>query len=133
MTLETVLENAHISVWYDSESGIVRHRIHRHTSGAILREATEAGIELLRRHGACKWLSDDRNNGPLAPEDLAWAHEVFGPRAVAAGWRFWALVTPERAVAHMNMRKFQDTFARLGVAVRTFSDPEEAAEWLRRC
>lgn len=130
MSRITALENAHISLWFYPDIKIVHHQIHRYTSGALLREANEKGVELLQQHGACKWLSDDRNNGPLPPEDLAWAHDNWTPRAIKAGWKYWALVIPEKAVAKMNMKRFQAEFAQAGVTVQTFNDPESAMAWL---
>ncbi|WP_005036279.1 hypothetical protein [Holophaga foetida] len=130
MTRITALENANISLWYYPDTKVVHHQIHKYTSGAPLREANEKGIELLQKHGACKWLSDDRNNGPLPPEDLAWAHDSWTPRAIKAGWKFWALVVPEKAVAQMNMKRFQAEFAQAGVTVQAFTDPEAAMAWL---
>ena len=130
MAKVTALDNAHISLWYHPDSKVVHHQIHQYTAGTLLREANEKGIQLLQEHGACKWLSDDRNNGPLPPEDLEWAQTNWTPRAIKAGWKYWALVIPEKAVAQMNMKRFQAEFAQAGVTVRTFTDPESAMKWL---
>jgi len=130
MSKTTALSNAFITVWYHSDQKIVHHQIHKYICGSPLREANNVGTELLRQHGACKWLSDDRNAGPLPPEDLQWAHDVFTPSAVKAGWKYWALVLPEKAVAQMNMKRFQAEFAQAGVTVQTFSDPEAGMTWL---
>ena len=30
-------------------------------------------VEILKKHGCQKWLSDDRNNSALSPEDTEWS------------------------------------------------------------
>ena len=132
MAKQTVLENPNITFWFHTDTKIVHHQIHKYTSGTILQEALNKGADSLEQYKASKWLSDDRNNGALPPEDLEWNKVVWIPRVVKAGWKYWALVIPEKAVAQMNMKRFQTEFAQAGVTVQTFSDPEVAMEWLVR-
>jgi hypothetical protein len=48
-----------------------------YTHGQVLRDALLAGARAMARNRAQKWLSDDRNNPVLKPEDLAWARDVW--------------------------------------------------------
>ncbi|MBP1627010.1 MAG: hypothetical protein H6Q00_1485 [Holophagaceae bacterium] len=130
MAKTTILENDNISLWFHSDSRIVHHQMHKFTSGNALREALLKGAELMEKHQATKWLSDDRLAGPVPQEDKDWNAVNWVPRVIKAGWKYWAVVLPEKTVAQMNLRRFQDEFAQKGVTVRTFTDPEAALAWL---
>lgn len=130
MAKVTIVDNPNISLWFHSDSKIIHHQLHKYTFGEPLRDALVKGAEHMGKNGGCKWLSDDRAGGPLPPEDLEWNKTVWIPQVMKAGWKFWALVLPEKAVAQMNMKRFQAEFASAGVTVQTFSDPESAMKWL---
>jgi len=126
----TVIDNPNITLWYHPDTKIVHHQIHKFTSGQLLRDSLIAGAELFEKHQACKWLSDDRLSGPVAQEDKDWNAVNWVPRVRKAGWKYWALVVPEKTVAQMNLRRFQEEFSKSGVTVQTFTDPEAAMKWL---
>ena len=102
----------------------------RHVYGQALQDGLTAGLALLRKHHACKWLSDDRNNGPISPKDAEWLSKVWEPQAIAAGWRFWALVQPMKVLGEMNMRRHVARIAGLGVTLRVFEEVPLAEAWL---
>lgn len=136
MTLETfprevVLESEQISVWCYPRLGIVHHEMHRQCYGEPFRQGLLAGQRSLRQHGALGWLSDDRNNGPLPDADEAWATGVWFPQTRAAGWRFWAMVMPERAVGKLNVKRFVELYRQRGIEASMFTEPEPAFAWLR--
>ncbi|MFO0552343.1 MAG: hypothetical protein U0271_28405 [Polyangiaceae bacterium] len=126
------LENEFVTLWYHPAGKIVHHKIHKPVTGALFREALERGVEIFERHGAQKWLSDDRGNGALHPDDSNWATTVWSPRVVAAGWAYWAIVLPDAALGRVNMKRFVNIYSDMGVSVRIYSTPEEALVWLRR-
>lgn len=133
MPRSPVIDNENITVWDDAEKQMVSHCFHRPTTGANFREALLAGVELMRRKGYTKWLSDDRLNLNFPEEDIQWILEVWRGRAVAAGWKFWALVPPEDMHGQMDMQALIDDFGKVGVIVRVFSDPELGLIWLQNC
>jgi hypothetical protein len=118
------------TLWYHPEAGIVHHQFKRPVRGREFREVLDAGLEIMREHGATKWLSDDRYNSALTPEDSQWAENVWSEAAVGIGWRHWAIVLPEHVVGKMDMAQYIAGGRRKGVNVRVFSDPDEAFEWL---
>lgn len=130
MARETVASNGDFTLWYYPELRIVHHRMHRRLAGEPFRELLTRGAVLLEEHRACKWLSEDQENGPTTREDLAWNRACWFPRVLAAGWKYWALVTPGRPVARMNTKLYQAEFAAAGVTIRTFTGPEAGLEWL---
>lgn len=126
-----ICQNESITVWHDPQNGIVKHRMHKWTRGEDFRAALTAGAEAMEKHRATKWLSDDRSNLVLPDEDEAWAKTVWFPRVKAAGWKYWAIVKPEKLVATLNMQRFAEEFGKLGVEAALFSDVHEAEKWLR--
>jgi hypothetical protein len=129
-SVETLIDDDAATLRYYPDRRIVHHEFHRFVRGEEFRRVLETGLGLFKRHGATKWLSDDRANGPLTPADGEWATTQWGPRALAAGWKMWAVVTPEKVVAQMNVRRIIDIYSAKGLTVRTFTDPREALRWL---
>ncbi len=126
-----ILENEHATLVYHVLHKIVHHTLHKPVTGAPFREVLIHGVELFERSGANKWLSDDRGNGALHPDDGKWAMEVWSPRTIAAGWKYWAIVMPDAALGRANMRRFIREYADRGVEVKIFDSPEEALGWLK--
>lgn len=106
------------------------HTFHQFIEGQTLREALDAGIDLLREHGAVKWLSDDRKNTGVTPEDTDWSMNDWGPRAAQAGWKYWALIVPEELAGRGAMSGIVERFYNLGVQVMVFTNEKEAQAWL---
>ena len=128
---EIVIESEQISVWCHPKLGIVHHEMHSLCHGEPFREALLAGQRAFRQHGAAGWLSDDRRNGPLPEVDEVWATTVWFPQTRAAGWRFWAMVMPERAVGKLNVKRFVELYRQRGIEASMFTEPMAAFTWLR--
>jgi hypothetical protein len=128
--VQSILDTEAVCLVYHPLTKIVHHEIRRFVHGAEFRDILEQGLKAFRKHGAYKWLSDNRRNGPLKPADGDWAVTNWGPRVMAAGWKYWAVVMPEKVIAQMNMRRWIDTYAEKGVTVQAFTDPDEAMAWL---
>jgi hypothetical protein len=112
---------------YHVKTKIVHHEFRRFVYGDELRDVL---LEIFKKHGACKWLSDDRHNGPLKPSDEQWALGYWFPRVKAAGWKYWAVVMPEKVLGQMNMNRWIATYAPHGIQAQAFGDPAAALAWL---
>lgn len=121
-----------MSLWYHPEEQIVHHKMHQYPGQETLETVLLRGLELLKEHGARCWLSDDRAGGALPRSHHEWGDQVWAPRAIAAGWRYWALLPPEQALGQANMTRLVEAYARRGVVVEIFSDPNKALLWLKR-
>jgi hypothetical protein len=128
--VETLIDDDAVTLRYYPDRKIVHHELHRFVRGEEFRRVLEAGLTMIKQHGATKWLSDDRANGALTPADGEWATTLWAPRAISAGWKMWAVVMPEKVVGQMNMRRFIDMYAAKGVTVRSFTDPRDGLRWL---
>jgi hypothetical protein len=127
----TLHDSPTISVWCYPEARIIHHRMHGHCFGQALRAGLYAGTEGMRAHGATGWLSDDRANGPLAPDEETWAAHEWFPATKAAGWTTWALVKPRSAIGQLSMNRFVKLYESLGITAQFFVDPAAALAWLR--
>lgn len=130
MVKETIIDNEFASLWYYPEAKVVHHQIKKYISGEQLRSLLSQGSELLSKNGAQKWLSDDRSNNALTASDSDWANSVWFPATVKSGWKYWALVQPEKVTGQMSMKRQTSFTERGGVTVRVFSEPGPAMEWL---
>jgi len=125
-----LVDNSLISVWIYPERELIHHQMKAFCFGPEFRDALTRGVEAMERHRAIKWLSDDRANDALSPDDSKWGTDVWFPRAKAAGWRHWALVQPKRILGQVNMARFVKMYAELGINARMFTDPDAALTWL---
>jgi len=130
MTSVVLLDNEHATLWFHEESKIVHHHIKKWVSGNDFRSILDKGYECFVKNNALKWLSDDRNNGALKPDDEEWATKTWFPRVLKAGWKHWAVVQPAKLVGQMNIKRFTETFAKAGVNAQLFTDPDVAKKWL---
>lgn len=129
----TIIKNEYVTLLYHPDAKIVHHTFHKPIAGQEFRAVLSEGIKALAQHEASKWLSDDRENAALPDDDVVWSKEDWFPRAVQAGWKYWALVVPQDLLARMNMKQFVDSYIDQGLRVMVFSKPETAMEWLANC
>jgi hypothetical protein len=127
---ETIINTAYATLVYHPDKKIVHHTFHQPIGGDEFRAVLNTGADILEKNDAHKWLSDDRGNTALSPEDTAWSQANWFPRAVKAGWKFWALVVPEDLYARMNLKEFVDSYFEQGLRIMVFTNPEEAMKWL---
>ena len=131
MSPMTVLDNEFVTMWYYPEDKIVHHQFHQFMYGQLFRDALMTGADLFEKNSANKWLSDDRANNALPEEDAEWGRQNWVPRIMKAGWKYWALVMPDKVLGQMNMQRFVKEFSKHGVTVKVFADPDEALKWLK--
>ena len=127
----TVFKSRQITVLYHPEAKIIHHEVHENVHGKDFRDALTAGVQAMRKYGAKKWLSDDRKHTVFTPDDLAWAKDVWTPEVLKAGWKYWAIVRPQRPLARIRMEESADAFPQMGVTTKLFGDPDEAMRWLK--
>lgn len=126
----TLYDNGFATMWYHPGKKIVHHQIHKFIFGEELQKLLLTGTESIKKNRANKWLSDDRNNAALKKEDLEWALTSWFPQTVQAGWKFWAIVQPEKIIGKMNMEKVVADYAKAGIVAKFFTELDEAMRWL---
>jgi hypothetical protein len=130
MSKLTILDNEYATLWYYPETKILHHKIKKFIFGEPLQHLLNTGTEQLKKYGAHKWLSDDRNNNALRTSDAEWSTTVWLPNTAKAGWKYWAIVQPEKISGQMNMKRHASTTNSAGVTVSVFNDLDEAMTWL---
>lgn len=126
----TLENNEFVSMWYYPDKKIVHHQFHKFASGEAFRAFLMKGTETMRKNSANKWLSDDRKNPVLKKEDLEWGQTTWFPATLFAGWKYWAIVQPQFALAQMSMEELVKEYGKAGIIAKFFTDPDEAMKWL---
>jgi len=126
----TIMEDEFAGLWYHPDSKVIHHEIRRFLPRGFFRKVLTTGAEYLEKHGAQKWLSDDRQSVVIAEEDVRWGDTVWAPRVIAAGFRYWAVVIPASEVAAGQMEGFVRGYRKRGVTVAQFESASEALAWL---
>ena len=125
-----LVENEYLTLKYLTEKKIIHHTIHKPIPDQQLKDAVNAGTDALRKYGACKWLSDDRKNGPVSAEIAEWGRKDWNPRTIAAGWKYWANVVPEEVASAGALSPIIEDLYGLGLRMMVFSNLEDAFQWL---
>ncbi|MCK6578802.1 MAG: hypothetical protein L6Q98_11910 [Anaerolineae bacterium] len=131
MLKTTALDTDYATVWYYPESKIVHHVFHRFIHGEPFRDVLETGLRIFEENGANKWLSDDRKNSALPTEDMAWSTQDWSPRCLSAGWKYWAILMPDKRAGQLNMDRIAKQLIDQGLVVRVFEHTDEALAWLK--
>lgn len=130
MSKVAISNTPNTALWYHPDTRIVHHELKGFACGQELRDHFMRGLETIKAKQAAKWLSDDRGFTAMTPEDQEWAMTTWTPAAVKAGFRYWAIVMPEKALAQFALKKYVEAFRSLGVTAQFFSAPDAAKDWL---
>lgn len=130
MSQTVISDTDYATLWYHPEKKIIHHKFHRFIYGPEFRNVLDKGLEIMKQNGSQKWLSDDRENSTLTAEDGEWAQTDWSPRVIAVGWKFWAIVMPEKVIGQINMKRFAKDYSEKGVTVQFYTDADEALKWL---
>jgi hypothetical protein len=122
-----------ITMVYYPESKILHHTMHKFFFGQTFRDIMNQGVEVFQKHGAQKWLSDDRAVTAFTKEDLEWGDKDWFPRVLKSGWKYWAIIMPEKVVGQVAMKRMAENYSSRGVQTRIFSSVDEARKWLESC
>jgi hypothetical protein len=128
----TVFESPAVTVYFHQESKVVHSQIHKFVTGKEFQGFLMAGLDALVKNKAKKWLSDDRSNSVLRKEDVDWGNANWFPKCVQAGWKYWAIVQPEKVLASVPMERLVQEFKEHGVTSKFFSDSRDAMIWLEQ-
>ena len=127
----TQLENEHASLWFYPDEGIIHHKFHHPTCGEDFQKVLLTGLQVMKEYKASKWLSDDRNNTNLPAEDSAWSQDIWLPRAIKAGWKYWAMLPPVKARGRINIERLTGfVVEQYKITVEIFTNPDDAWTWL---
>lgn len=125
-----VVKNEFLTLQYLPDKNMLYHVVHKPVDEEIFKSALNAGVEMISQHGIQKWFSDDRKNGPFSQAFSEWVIADWIPRAIAAGWQYWANVVPEDLKAAGTLMPFIEVLQEKGLRMGVFSHTDKATEWL---
>lgn len=131
MAIITLIDDDSRSLVYHTDSKIIHHTFKVPVLGKGFRELLTVGAECMEKYRGGKWLSDDRKNGPISPEDSTWGETIWGTRVIRAGFKLWAIVVPAHAVGNLQMHRLANAYRKRGVSVVIYDQIEPASAWLR--
>ncbi len=131
MPRETVIDNEYCTMWYYPEEKIVAHQIKKFIFGEAFQKFLLTGTDLMGKHRAQKWLSDDRYSPVLRKQDIDWGAVNWFPQTKKNGWKWWAIVQPVKAIGAMNMEELIEMYGKQGIIAKVFTDVDEAFKWLK--
>ena len=133
MNKETVFKNAKATMVYYPNEKIIHNTFKGRPTGKEFRDALNAGVEVMKKRGGSKWLSDDREHQvDFTSDEQVWADTDWFPRMVEAGWKTWAMVVPTAVKDRMNVKEIIDKIYDQGIRVAVFTDVDEALDWLKK-
>lgn len=126
----TVLDNEFATLLCYPSKRLIHHEFHKFCSGDDFRNVMNKGAEAFETHKCTKWLSDDRKVGLIPPEDVEWGRCDWTPRVIKAGWKYFAMVLPEKVIGQMYHTSIVEEFSKMGIEAQIFRTPEEGMDWL---
>lgn len=131
--MKVLFEHPLIDVWFHERRKIVHHRVNRPILAeelSVVQQAFNSGSEMVKKYKVTKWLSDDRHQLVMPSEVQQWCQTVWFPATRNAGWKYWAIIQPESAVARLFVARMLTAVAAEGVTAQTFTDVPEGMNWL---
>ena len=130
MSETELINNEHMSLWYDPVSKFVHHKVKKSLPKGAFEELLNMGAEYLEKFRLKKWLSDDTNVVAITKEDNDYGDKVWAPRVIKAGFQYWAVVMPKSAMGSLQLNRFIKEYRDRGVTVEIFDSVESAKTWL---
>ena len=125
-----LINNENMALWYDPVSKYIHHKIKKSLPKGAFEELLSTGAGYLEKHGMKKWLSDDSNVVAITKEDSEFGDNVWAPRVIKAGFKYWAVVMPTSAMGSLQINRFVKEYRERGVTVEVFNSVDDARKWL---
>lgn len=120
-----------LTVSWDDYCQAVRLEWKSYVEGEQARLGLETGLRLLKSKRTSRWIADVRLLGPVRQVDQQWINQDWFPRAIAAGLRTLATVSPRSSVARLSVKQIMSKVNDVDIMQGTFDDLEQARMWVR--
>jgi hypothetical protein len=97
------------------------------------REVHQQALSLIRKHQLTKVLGDARRMKTIGSSDAEWIVSFWMPSAIAAGFRFNAIVESSYLFNQLSINSIVEKTDPEQVTFNYFKDPESALFWLKSC
>ena len=131
MESEVIYSSPNAIIWYYAEEKIVHHKIINRPSAQEMHTLLSFAVETIQARGAQKWLSEDLPNMAYTKEKLEKGSLAWFPKAVEAGWKYWAIIKTKNVIGQLNHELLMKKYGAMGIEARFFDDTSLAMEWLK--
>jgi hypothetical protein len=125
-----IINNENMALWYYPASKIIHHKIKKSLPKGAFQELLTTVAEYMEKHRGGKYLSDDSELIALTKEENEFGDEVWAPRVIKAGFKYWAVVMPKSAMGNLMVKRFVGEYRERGVTVEVFDSVDAAITWL---
>ncbi len=125
-----ILDNEFVTLVYEDENALLFDVYKANIAFETIQASLNAGLQKMNETHANRWLTDTRAIGGFSEAGAQWVLTDWAPRALEAGWKYWALVVPEAMEGRVAMVQFVNAFAQVGIRVRVFIDINKARQWV---
>lgn len=136
--VEVQLETSHVTLYWNPSLRAVGTWMRPAKFGenwdghAAIKLALEGGLELIRTHGATRWIADTREIPVMSAETQQWVVDSWWPRALEAGFAWLAILLPRSTMAKLAVDgALPSSDPSATYETRYFAEPDEAKAWLR--
>ena len=130
MVKTAIFNNDSMAIFYYPDTKILVQETLKFASSGERREALEEGLKIIERDHVPKWLTNNKSGSAIPEEDFNWGINIWFPKAIKAGLKYWAVILPEKAVGKLSGKKMLDGAAQHGVTIKIFQTEEDALKWL---
>ena len=132
-TISPHFENECCSIEHHPDAGCVMMTWKGLLPSQAFREIYMQALSLFRMHGYSKLLTDARRMKTIGSADAEWVISYWMPSAIAAGFRFNAIVESDYIFNQDSLNNIIEKTDPLQVTFKHFKDPEAALFWLKSC
>lgn len=117
-------------VYFDNESNCVIMEWNGYATSTQFREGTEMMLEAVKENGSTKVLADIRDMTIIGMEDQLWLEKDFLPRAINAGFKVLAIITPVSYFNKVAVETISYKVDREKLTISFFDNQRSAKEYL---
>ena len=123
-------DDTFLTVLWDEPLQCVVMQWKAYVQGEGFQRGLNAGLDLIVKKKASRWLAEMTHMQVIALADQTWANEDWFPRAIAGGIRKMALVYPKSALAKMGVKNIMTKVSDESLQTHYFEDVASARLWL---
>lgn len=117
--------------WYDEKLEAIVMEWNGYFTSEQFRLGTEFMLHMLKQHNANKVLALIQNMVLIGMDDQQWLEKDFLPRAIDAGFKACAMLTPVHYFNKVAVQNVTYKIDRQKLMVNLFDSEEEARLWLK--
>jgi hypothetical protein len=119
-----------VVVTWEAEQRAVLLAWKGHAKGEKFRQGLDKGLELVKQHGAARWIGDCTLLGVLSQEDQDWTNTNWFPRLLQTPVSRMAVLIPKSALTRMSVDSILSKVEGTNLTTCYFSDLAEARGWV---